>query len=377
MGLTVEDAYMILNALPHVGPVTLQRLLESFEGDPVAILQANQKRLEKVHDVGPVIAQTICGWKGLVDLDEQKRKLSASGVVFLSRDHADYPVLLREIYDAPIGLYCKGSLKMDTPCIGFVGTRRATLYGTSIAKKMSSELARRGYCVVSGMARGIDTSAHRGALESDGKTVAVLGCGIDIVYPPENYDLYRDIAVSGAVISEFPFGRRADKQTFPMRNRIIAGMCKGIVIVESGLEGGSMITARFAAEQGRHVFAIPGRIDQESSRGCHALIREGVTLVTCVEDILEELDIYFQRELLFEEQNDIKKSALALATSNLSEDERAVLNLLTGSGALSVDTTSVTLNMPPNRAAGALLMLELKKISAKRADGKYELLVKL
>lgn len=376
MELSDDDAYLVLNGLPHIGPVTLRRLLEAFEGSPTAILQASVKHLESIRDIGPVTAQTLVHWKDHIDLAAQHEKLKKSGVQFFSQDHENYPRLLREIYDAPIGLYWKGKPVRSQLCIGFVGTRRATLYGTTLARKLAGELARRGHCIVSGMARGIDTAAHVGALDAGGETVAVLGCGIDIVYPPENYELYKKIAETGAVVSEFPFGRRADKQTFPMRNRIIAGMCQGIVIVESGLQGGSMITARFAAEQGRQVFAVPGRIDQDSSRGCHALIREGVTLVTCVEDILEELDTGLQRELLFEEQNAMHKQEKSRKMhAELSPEEARVYELLNGASALSIDEVSTRLTTPPHEVARTLLMLELKQMAAKRIDGRYEILV--
>ena len=187
-------------------------------------------------------------------------------------------------------LHRKGGYLFEQPCIAVVGSRRTTLYGQSVAKKLGSDLARLGFCVVSGLARGIDTAAHEGALSVGGKTAAVLGCGIDIVYPPENLDLYRRIVETGAVLSEFPFGRKADKQTFPMRNRVVAGISEAVVVVESDVQGGAMITARFAGEQGRLIYAVPGRIDQPTSHGCHQLIRDGATLFTGIDDILNELN---------------------------------------------------------------------------------------
>lgn len=376
MSLTCDDAFLVLNGVPHVGPVTLQRLLEAFGNDPIKILNASQRELERVRDVGPVISKSIAGWRTHVDIAAQREKLEKTGVRFLSRAHEDYPSLLQELYDAPIGLYWKGQPFSKKPCIGFVGTRRATLYGTGLAQKLARELAGRGFCIVSGMARGIDTAAHKGALEAGGETIAVLGCGIDIIYPPENYELYKQIAQTGALVSEFPLGRRADKTTFPMRNRIIAGLCDGVVIVESPKSGGSMITARFAAEQGRQVFAVPGRIDQDSSRGCHDLIREGATLVTCSEDIMEELNTGFQRELLFEEQSERHQAERAQAIlESLSPDERAVYECLIGVNAASPDEVALKTNLPTNRITAAMMMLELKKHCSKRADGRYEILL--
>lgn len=375
MTLTREDAFLILNSLPHVGPVTLRRLLESFNGDPVAILAASGRRLESVRDVGPVIARTLSGWSTHVDLEAQREKLRQSGVRFVDCEHEDYPPLLQELYDAPIGLYWKGQALNRMPCVGFVGTRRATLYGTGIAQRLARELAARGLCIVSGMARGIDSAAHRGALEAGGKTLAVLGCGLDIIYPPENYELYQQIAVSGAVISEFPFGRRADRQTFPMRNRIIAGLCRGVVVVESAENGGAMISARFAAEQGRTVFAVPGRIDQDSSRGCHALIREGATLVTSAEEILEELDSSRQLEMLLDEQGArVEREETAQAEVTLDASGKAVLAYIRESATASPEQAAQALGRPVQEVAASLLMLELNRFVGKRADGMYELL---
>ena len=207
--------------------------------------------------------------------------MAKAAATFITPRDVGYPRLLKEIHDPPIGLYRKGVYDFAQPCVAIVGSRRTTLYGQSVAKKLAADLARLGFCIVSGLARGIDTAAHEGALSVGGKTAAVLGCGIDIVYPPENLALYRRIEAEGAILSEFPFGRRADRQSFPMRNRVVAGIAEAVVVVETDVSGGSMITARFAGEQGRLIFAVPGRIDQNTSAGCHQLIRDGATLLTC------------------------------------------------------------------------------------------------
>ena len=185
----------------------------------------------------------------------------------MAQSHADfivggddaYPKLLKEISDPPIALYRKGSYDFSRPHIAIVGSRRTTLYGQATAKKIGAQLAQLGFCIVSGLARGIDTAAHEGALSVGGKTAAVLGTGLDVIYPPENLGLYRQIEEHGAVLSEFPFGRRADRQSFAMRNRIVAGMCEATVVIESDVDGGAMITARFAGEQGRLLFAVCAR----------------------------------------------------------------------------------------------------------------------
>src|SRR5882672_2258452 len=288
--LTERQAFMILNDLPNIGPITLNRLLEEFGGDPREILAANRRRLESVRGVGPETSEALVNWRTHFDLAREEERLAKAGATFITARDEGYPKLLKEIHDPPIGLYRKGGYLFDQPCIAVVGSRRTTLYGQSVAKKLGAQLAQLGFCVVSGLARGIDTAAHEGALSVGGKTAAVLGCGIDIVYPPENLELYRRIAETGAVLSEFPFGRKADKQTFPMRNRVVSGISEGVVVVESDVSGGAMITARFAGEQGRLIFAVPGRIDQATSAGCHQLIRDGATLLTGVDDILNELN---------------------------------------------------------------------------------------
>jgi DNA processing protein len=247
------------------------------------------------------------------------------------------------------------------------------LYGQSVAKKLGAELARLGFCVVSGLARGIDTAAHEGALSVGGKTAAVLGCGIDIVYPPENLALYRQIEEQGAVVSEFPFTRRADRQSFAMRNRIVAGMSAAIVVVESDVGGGSMITAKFAGDQGRLVFAVPGRIDQATSAGCHQLIRDGATLLMSVDDILSELNYL---DGLQPRPIPAKEGAAGEmrtgGAGDLSEGEASVLACFAGGELLSLDALAGKTGRGASELSATLMMLELKRLVAKRADGTFE-----
>ena len=248
--LTERQAFLILNALPNIGPITLNRLLDELGSDPRVVFTAGKRRLESVKGVGPVISESVASWREHVDLAREEERMAKSGADFITTRDPGYPKLLKEIHDPPIGLYRKGGYEFGGPCVAIVGSRRTTLYGQATAKKFGAELARLGFCVVSGLARGIDTAAHEGALSVGGKTAAVLGTGMDIIYPPENLALYRRIeAEGGAILSEFPFGRRADRQSFAMRNRIVAGMCDATIVVESDVDGGAMITARFAGEQ--------------------------------------------------------------------------------------------------------------------------------
>lgn len=368
--ITERQAYLILNALPNIGPITLNRLLADLGGDPRSVFTAGRRRLETVKGVGPAISGTIEAWASHFDLAREEERMAAGGADFITAHDPGYPKLLKEIHDPPIGLYRKGRYEPMHPCVAIVGSRRTTLYGQAIAKKFAGELARLGFCVVSGLARGIDTAAHEGALLAGGRTVAVLGAGVDIIYPPENLELYRRIAAEGAVLSEFPLARRADRQSFAMRNRIVAGMCEATIVVESDVDGGAMITARFAGEQGRLIFAVPGRIDQSSSAGCHQLIRDGATLMTSTDDLLSELSYL-----------DGLRPAPVAATpadvasgrpAHLTSDEAAVFGCFRGGSILSTDALALQTQLPMTSLPAILMMLELKRLIAKRADGTFE-----
>lgn len=369
--LTERQAFLVLNALPNIGPVTLNRLLEELGGDPRAVFNVSPKRLENVRGVGPVISATIAAWREHFNLEREEERMAKSGADFITARDAGYPKLLKEINDSPIGLYRKGGYEFDRPCVAIVGSRRTTLYGMATAKKLGAELARLGFCVVSGLARGIDTAAHEGALSVGGKTAGVVGCGIDIIYPPENLGLYRQIEASGAVLSEFPFGRRADRQSFPMRNRVVAAMCEATIVVETDVNGGAMITARFAGEYGRLIFAVPGRIDQVTSAGCHQLIRDGATLLTSVDDVLSELNYLDGLRPSAIPAKESEKGNVA-AMANLTSEENAVWSCFAGGEIVSSDAAVARTGLASQQVSAALMMLELKRLIAKRSDGAFE-----
>lgn len=368
--LTTTQAYLVLNALPNIGPITLNRLLVELDGDPRAVLTASKRELEAVRGVGPAISGTLTAWREHFDLAREEDRMARGSTTFITGDAVGYPPMLAEIPDPPIGLYRKGNYDCSAPCIAIVGSRRTTLYGQGVAKKLGAQLAQAGFCVVSGLARGIDTAAHEGALSVGGRTVAVLGQGIDIVYPPENLALYRQIEEQGALLSEFPFGRRADRQSFAMRNRIVAGMSVGVIVVESDVAGGSMITARFAGEQGRLIFAVPGRIDQSSSAGCHQLIRDGATLLTSVDDVIAELSYL----------DGLRPGAIppkggdtsAAGAANLTEAEAKVHACFAGGAILGVDEIAGLTGEGAAALSATLMMLEIKRLVVKRSDGRFE-----
>jgi DNA processing protein len=369
--LTERQAFLVLNALPNIGPITLNRLLAELGGDPRAVFTAGKRRLESVKGVGPVIAETIETWREHLDLGREEERMAKSGADFITTRDDAYPRLLKEIHDPPIGLYRKGRYNFAHPCVAIVGSRRTTLYGQSVAKKFGAELARLGFCVVSGLARGIDTAGHDGALSVGGKTAAVLGTGPDIIYPPENLALYRRIETEGgAILSEFPFGRRADRQSFAMRNRIVAGMCDATIVIESDVDGGAMITARFAGEHGRLIFAVPGRIDQNTSAGCHQLIRDGATLMTSVDDLLNELN--YLDGLRPQPIGEKPAEVAAGRPANLTKEESQVFDCFRGGAILSPDAISGQTGLAAAQLSSTLMMLELKRLVAKRADGAFE-----
>ena len=363
---------MVLNDLPNIGPITLNRLLQEFGDDPREILNSDKRRMESVRGVGPETSAALLNWRTHFDLAREEDRLAKAGATFITTRDVGYPKLLKEINDPPIGLYRKGDYLFEQPCMAIVGSRRTTLYGQSIAKKLGAQLAQLGFCVVSGLARGIDTAAHEGALSVGGKTVAVLGCGIDIVYPPENLDLFRRIAETGAVLSEFPFGRKADRQTFPMRNRVVSGISEGVIVVESDVSGGAMITARFAGEQGRLIFAVPGRIDQATSHGCHQLIRDGATLLTSIDDVLSESNYLDGLHPKTAKLSDDEPDLLERLMPSLDASEKRVLACFDGGSILGIDELAGITGLAAAEISAALMGLELKRLISKRSDGAFE-----
>jgi DNA processing protein len=372
-GLSRTDAFEILNGLQSVGPVSLQRLLEVFEGDPVRVLQASRLELQEVRGLRSLAVDSLLNWERGFDLARARDVAGKMGACFVDRESERYPSLLKEISDPPIGFYCLGNYDFKKPQIAMVGSRKVSGYGKAVATAFARDLANVGVCVVSGMARGIDTFSHRGALDvATGSTVAVLGCGLNIIYPPDNLDIYRAAQENGAVISEFPFGRNADKQTFPMRNRLVSGMSEAVVVVESDVSGGSMITARFAGEQGRIVFAVPGRIDQKTSSGCHQLIRDGAILLSSVDDLLEELRYQVTSVKCGGIRNDASQ-----ALGTLPPLERSILDLLRGGEAFALDELAGTLSQSVSGLAASLMLMELDGHIVKRVDGKFEAAIRV
>ncbi len=359
-----REALIALNMLPHVGPVRVRQLLEHFT-DPSSILAASKANLVRVPGIGEDTAASIANWEKQIDLAAEIKRIQEFGCHVLIQSDEDYPPLLRQIYDPPLVLYVKGTLSAkDKNAVAVVGSRLTTHYGTETARKLSYQLAYMGITVVSGGARGIDTAAHQGAISGNGRTIAVLGTGINLVFPPENAKLFERIAASGAIATQFPFNRPADKQSFPIRNRIVAGMTLGTVVVEANLTSGALITANMAVEYGRQVFAVPGRIDSPRSKGCHDLIKKGAKLCEGAEDIVSEFEYLFPST----NRGSNLKDESAPPGLDLNETEQLVYDTLKD-GEISIDQAIELSGLPTSTVSVALLTLEMKRL-VKQLPGK-------
>ncbi len=292
-----ELHWLALTLVPGLGARNAGKLLDRFR-TPQAVFRASRTELEAA-GVSGAVAQSISSGCSFDDALDQQHKIAERGVVIIARHDPRFPALLREIFDPPILLFARGRLDLLQPFhFAIVGTRRPTPYGLAVAERLGADLARAGLSIVSGMARGIDTAAHRGALSAGGDTVAVLGCGVDVIYPSENRKLAADLAAKALIISEFAMGSTAFPQNFPIRNRIISGMSAGVLVVEGAQYSGSAITAKLALDQGREVFAVPGNITSKLSWGPNLLIKQGAKLVQDWNDVIVELPAEVRRQLI-------------------------------------------------------------------------------
>jgi len=359
-----REALIALNLIEHVGPVRARLLLEHF-GDAPQILAASKSALLRVRNIGDETAEAIATWEKTIDLAGELKRISDFGCHVLAQSDENYPAMLREIYDPPLVLYVKGELTAkDKNAVAMVGSRSTTHYGIETARKLAYQLAYVGVTVVSGGARGIDTASHQGALAAKGRTVAVLGTGINLIFPPENAELFGRIAESGAVITQFPFNRNGDRQSFAIRNRIIAGMTLGTVVVEADLHSGALITSNFATEYGRQVFAVPGRIDSPRSKGCHDLIKKGAKLCEGAEDILSEFEYLFPGS----NRPPSPGETGVLPALELSANEQKVYDSL-DEEERSIDEVIRKSGLPSSAVSVALLSLEMKHV-IKQLPGK-------
>ena len=349
------EAWIALNLIPQIGPVRVRKLLRFFE-TPERILTAKVSEILQVEGFGRAQAEALAAWESGVDLALELRKIQERGLTILTQEDELFPPLLKTIHDPPLVLYVWGELqKRDHHAIGVVGSRHATMYGMNAAKKMSFQIAYSGYTVISGLARGIDTAAHEAALAAKGRTVAVIGSGLGKLYPPENMALAERIAANGAVISEYPVDRIADKQTFPYRNRIVAGWSSGLLVVEAPLRSGSLITAQQATEQGRTVYAVPGPIDKPTSAGCNRLIQQGAKLVMDGADVLDDLTA------LFPTAPQAPKVESPRPVQSLTLDEEILYQAIDGEER-HIDDLASRCGLTPATMNVTLMRLEMKRL---------------
>ncbi|MBI5417400.1 DNA-protecting protein DprA [Candidatus Poribacteria bacterium] len=361
------DKWLLLHSIHEIGATTLFKLIEYFES-PEKILSANKKELLNINGIASDTIEAILNNKNRINVDKQINWLQKNSVTLITITDDEYPVNLKSIFCPPVILYVKGNLTdVDQISIAIVGSRLSTVYGATITRQLCMDLVASGITITSGMARGVDSIAHKTAIEYNGRTLAVLGSGIDIIYPPENRTLYHEISLKGAVISEFPLGTKPNKFNFPRRNRLISGLSLGTVVIEAGDKSGALITANYALEEGREVFAIPGNINSKQSIGTNRLIKRGeAKLIQNIDDILDEISpIAASVGKKLRQVKTEKKEPIVL-----SADEKKLTELINNTTPVHID--EIILNAGKNNISGIfsiLLGLELKGV-IKQLPGK-------
>lgn len=354
-------SWLALYTVPTIGPVRYTALVKHF-GSPENVLSASERELSKLPDIGPVIASNIKSKASWERAEEQIKLTEKHQVKVVTFRDENYPENLKSIYDPPPFLFVKGEItKEDRQAVAIVGCRSASVYGKEITERIGRELAKNGITVVSGLARGIDSIAHLSALKENGRTLAIFGSGLDVIYPQENEKLASEIISRGAIISEFFMGTKPEAPNFPRRNRIISGLSLGVVIIEAGAKSGALLTADCALEQNREVFAVPGNLGSKNSEGTNALIKQGAKLVTRVEDILEELKLSLRvdQSSTFKAEPDL---------SGLSEAEKNIYKTISEEPN-HIDKIAGQASVGVSQALSTLLSLELKGL-VKQLSGK-------
>jgi DNA processing protein len=353
VAMTESEAYFIVHLIDGIGPVRARKLRERLGSLDRALLSRGAD-LRSIDGIGNELVDKLLSWKENVPVEKERARAAELGLQIVTFADAAYPASLKEIYDPPLALYIKGKIPETWPRgIAVVGSRETSHYGLENAKKLSYQLAYAGVPVISGLARGIDTAAHFGALAAKGTTWAVLGCGLDQVYPPENDALAAKIVeAGGCLISELALGTAPDKRTFPMRNRIVSALGFGTLVIEAGRQSGALITARQALDQGRQVFAVPGRIDNPLAQGCHQLIKDGAKLVEGVDDILGELEFLLPREAV---------STPRPLPENLTPEEEQIYAAIE-LDETPIDTITRATGLTSGVVSSALLRLEMRKL---------------
>ncbi|MBI2446989.1 MAG: DNA-protecting protein DprA [Candidatus Omnitrophica bacterium] len=342
-----------------LGIVRLRALLEHFETTN-AVLKANKKDLMSIQGIGDVISDGIINISKSGILDKELNLIKKKKVKIITVYDKDYPQNLKSVFDPPILIYVQGDLdKRDILSIAIVGSRRPSFYGRATAERLGKELSSLGITIVSGMARGIDTAGHKGATRNGGRTIAVLGSGLGVIYPPENKELFEEIASKGAVVSEFPMGTIPDRKNFPKRNRIISGLSLGVIVVEAARHSGSLITADLALEQGREVFAVPGNAGAINSQGTNHLIKEGAKLVENSADVLEELGPILRQYIPGSGSKDGNQNTDPMMFPKMDKTQSQIFSVLSQEPA-HIDEITDRCKLTAQAVSSSLVVLELK-----------------
>lgn len=362
--ISEREALIALNMTQGMGAVTAKRLISHF-GSAAAAISAEAEYLAAVRGIGLAKARLFeqeFRSKDPAAEEERARRCNARIVCW---NEPDYPASLKNLYDPPLALYvCGDCAALSRSGVAVIGTRNATRYGLETARRFGYQLASSGYSVISGMARGIDGEGHRGAVEAGGITIGALGGALDRFYPEENRKLARKVVeCGGAIISEYPFGRAPDRQTFPMRNRIVSGLSSGVLVVEASMSSGTLITVDQALEQGKPVMAVPGRIDSPTSQGCHKLIRNGARLVTCVDDVIEEIGAlpHVASKAALDLSAEAPGAKASAPSPTLSEEEERIMKAFGGEDKF-IDELAASTGIDAGRLNGLLVALQLKRL---------------
>ena len=377
--MTEQEAYIVINMLSGIGPARMNILMTRY-GSPCDILSAPEKELAVLPGMGKVLAEKLANWEKYTDLEKELLIAEKSGVKIVTLADEDYPAVLRELRDAPLCLYIRGELPADIGdrSIGIVGTRNISHYGTRMTKHLAESAAYANFTVISGLAYGVDACAHRSVLEAGGKTISVLGGGLARLQPQDHVPLAREIVEKGgAVISEFPLETNPTRHTFPMRNRIISGLSTGVLVVEAGLNSGSLITANFALEQNKTLFAVPGHADDPGAAGCNSLIRQGAVLVESFDHILEEFEFLpsFRNYRTYTGKTEEKHSPEQEEGPLTAGDENTakIFTVLKEESSASLETLAEKTLIPAQTISSLLIMLELERQVERLDSGLYKL----
>ncbi len=361
MARSDRELLLGLNLIPQLTPKRSKQLFARFDSFQ-AIWNASGTAFASIFG-SAVVGEAIASGRSEAAIDDELSRAEERGIQIVTLVDEPYPALLREIDDPPMVLYVRGSLPIDPArSIAVVGTRRGTRYGKMVAARFASQLAMRGMTVVSGLAAGIDTAAHQGTVDVGGRTVAVLGCGLDYPYPKRNQPLLEKLVIQGAALSEYPLGTKPAKWTFPQRNRILAGLSRGVIVIQAPERSGALITARLALEQGREVFAVPGNITTTTSAGTNGLIKTGAKLVETVDDVLVEFpDLWTQERPVVDPEE---------GEPELGKRERLVYDLI-GLEPVHVDDIIARADLSPTEASHVLLLLQLEDLIDEVEGGRF------